>query len=156
MGSTFVLKLLTLMMFYSPLAAHFFTTTIPKPSNAQNMTQEYIEYTEPVINDPGIPQNAIRDPDHPCMSLLTRWQLRGYTWQKILAIIFLIFPLCCVFSVLDFTLWLSKTTLKVFLESFGRKILAYAALFIFVFMTFWLIKSGEWQKLFEFCSKLFS
>ncbi len=156
MGCTFVLKLLTLMMFYSPLAAHFFTTTIPKPSNAQNMTQEYIEYTEPVINDPGVPQNAIRDPDHPCMSLLTRWQLRGYTWQKILAITFLIFPLCCVFSVLDFTLWLSKTTLKVFLESFGRKILAYAALFIFVFMTFWLIKSGEWQKLFEFCSKLFS
>ena len=156
MGCTFVLKLLTLMMFYSPLAAHFFTTTIPKPSNAQNMTQEYIEYTEPVINDPGVPQNAIRDPDHPCMSLLTRWQLRGYTWQKILAITFLIFPLCCVFSVLDFTLWLSKTALKVFLESFGRKILAYAALFIFVFMTFWLIKSGEWQKLFEFCSKLFS
>lgn len=147
-------------MIISPLAAPLYIHLIPlsrQPVITKNtMTREYIEYTEPVINDPGVPQNAIRDPDHPCMSLLTRWQLRGYTWQKILAITFLIFPLCCVFSVLDFTLWLSKTTLKVFLESFGRKILAYAALFIFVFMTFWLIKSGEWQKLFEFCSKLFS
>lgn len=119
------------------------------------MAKEFI-YTETVIDDPGVPQNAIRDPDHPCMSLLTRWKLRGYTWQKTLCIVFLIFPLAVVFSVTDFTLWLLKTLLKVFLESFGRKFFGFAALFVFGFMLFWLIKSGEWEKLFEFCSKLFA
>lgn len=119
------------------------------------MAKEFI-YTEPVIEDPGIPQNAIRDPDHPCMSLLTRWKLRGYTYKKVLCIVFLIFPLAVVFSTLDFTIWLSKTILKTFLESFGKRLFGLLSLFVFGFLLYWLIKSGEWEKLFEFCSKLFS
>ncbi len=117
---------------------------------------EYIEYRESAINDPGIPRNAIRDPDHPCMSLLTRYQLRGYTWKKILIIVFMIFPLALVFSVTDFCLWLTKILLKTFIESFGKKIFGFAALFAFGFLVFWLIKSGEWQRLYEFCSDLFA
>ncbi|MBQ3657806.1 MAG: hypothetical protein II956_13370 [Bacteroidales bacterium] len=117
------------------------------------MPKEFI-YTEPVINDPG-PAQMPRYPDFPCMSLLTRYQLKGYTWQKVLCLVFLIFPIACVFSVLDFSLWLSKTLLNTFLESFGKKIFGFSALFVFGFLVFWLIKSGEWQKLYEFCSNVF-
>ncbi len=120
------------------------------------MTHEYIEttYTEPLINDPG-PTQMPRYPDFPCTSLLLRYQLQGYTWQKILMITLLIFPSLVILATLDFTIWLVKTLLKTFLESFGRKILGFTALFVFGFLLFWLIKSGEWEKLYEFCSKLF-
>ena len=112
------------------------------------MTQEYIEttYTEPLINDPG-PTQMPRYPDFPCTSLLLRYQLQGYTWQKILMITLLIFPSLVILATLDFTIWLVKTLLKTFL--------GFTALFVFGFLLFWLIKSGEWEKLYEFCSKLF-
>ena len=58
--------------------------------------------------------------------------------------------LIVVFGILEFLGSLISDAAKTFLSNFVGKLLAYTALFIFGFLTFWLIYTGEWHKLADF------
>ncbi len=48
--------------------------------------------------------------------------------------------------------WIAKEIIKVIIESFLAKVLAISAFAIFGFLVFVLIKSGTWEKLYDFCT----
>ena len=69
-------------------------------------------------------------------SVLWQWLIKEVLWQWLVLQIF------------------TECLLKEVFKSFVAKLLGYSVLFIFGFFVFWLIKSGKWVDLFDFCSGL--
>ncbi len=69
-------------------------------------------------------------------SILWRWLIKEVIWKWL---------------ILDI---ITECVIKEVFKSFAAKILGLMAFFMFGFFVFWLIKSGKWQDLFEFCSSL--
>lgn len=89
---------------------------------------------------------------------LTDWlrstRLEGPWWGKLLFVVFPLIELFFMAAGIDLICWITKKIFTVFLDSFGSWFMRGLVLFLFGFFTFWLIKSGEWVKLFDFLSGL--
>lgn len=94
--------------------------------------------------------------DYPLTDWLRSTTLKGPWYFKVLFVVGCLMWLFVTAMVVDFCLWLVKLAIKQFMESFGDWFMKISVIFVFAFFTFWLIKSGKWVDLFDFCSGLFS
>lgn len=109
------------------------------------------------------PKTKVWYDDFPVSSKLLNVECPSGFWAKCLFIPEIVLGCLCticidivfcwiILSLLRCIKWLAKEILEVFVKSFLAKVLAISAFAIFGFLVFVLIKSGTWEKLYDFCT----
>ncbi len=126
----------------------------------RTMTMEERRTNEPIVEDTSLRSRF------PLLDKLLRCNDPVRGWEKFLWGIYFL-PVGILTFVVDCLLWLIVNALReikyiwrkifdVIVEKFIGKVLLMAAIAISGFFIYFLIKSGTWQNLFDFCSSLFA